>query len=654
MQAKGWTKVVPKRPNIRWDVFPFGGRNRDVGTSPVTSFYVSEFPDYFNAKRLFELFGCSGSVVEVEISPRRNRIGKRFAFARFSGVEDGRILAIRLDNILIEGKKIHVNLPRFSRDQGTAGGRKIIAVSKGLVKNSKAVSAADTGNGTGVTRGGSSSYAEAVGFNGLASVDNKDDSTVLNFCSNQALKSRFEKAYIGRVCILGSAYNIQNYLEMEGIYAIKVTPLGGNCCLLEDKEVGFIGDLIKEGETWWKSWFFEIKRWETGMVDGRRDAWFRIYGIPIHVWSTEFFMLLGEKWGRFIFLDENTAKGEAFDVARMLINIPLSLRIPDSVSVRIDGVVVKLCIREDAQSIYRQVANNLNVVSTDEGSFESEPDGLMLESDSVSSGGFEESVDREFLNSVSVCSDKKEDALSKPFCVNQSGGASEVGNSGRAEGHFEGISAGNFIGSKFVHPYIEYGAKAYEISETHAVQLLDNRTCCDTFSSNLKVTESESNNVSSDNIVDLCSAVAAEAVLCPKLAHLLSTDAGARKAIVYRKSEDDIRKTRRRSLVSERCKFLTRSTVSCPCVCFSKVDFGTGDVICHGKSMNSSKWSPHSGSSSLGSVGVTEKIVSKDYGSDGNGIDAIKIKATEAFHSVHCAGTEKEVLGGGKKSGKLF
>lgn len=72
---------------------------------------------------------------------------------------------------------------------------------------------------------------------------------LLNFQSNGALRSIFEKAYVGRVCIPGSAYNVQNHLEMEGVFAIKVAPLGGNC-LLEEKEVGFIYDLIKHGESW--------------------------------------------------------------------------------------------------------------------------------------------------------------------------------------------------------------------------------------------------------------------------------------------------------------------------------------------------------------------------------------------------------------------
>lgn len=53
--------------------------------------------------------------MEISISSRRNKIGKRFGFARFQDADDERMLAVRMDNVLLSGKKIHVNLPRFQR-----------------------------------------------------------------------------------------------------------------------------------------------------------------------------------------------------------------------------------------------------------------------------------------------------------------------------------------------------------------------------------------------------------------------------------------------------------------------------------------------------------------------------------------------------------
>lgn len=98
----------------KWDVFPYGGTQgnyRDV----VSSFYVSNFPDRIRASDIFKLFACIDEVVEVIIYPRRNKWGRRYGFARFSGMDDIRILGVRLDNVLIDGVKLHANLPRFGR-----------------------------------------------------------------------------------------------------------------------------------------------------------------------------------------------------------------------------------------------------------------------------------------------------------------------------------------------------------------------------------------------------------------------------------------------------------------------------------------------------------------------------------------------------------
>lgn len=349
----------------------------------VTSFFVSEFPDFYSAKNLFDLFGCSGNVVEVAISPRRNKFGKRSGFERFIDVDDGRLLAIRLDNIVIEGKKIHVNLPRFDRNQGGGKGRQ---GAPGYLRPTTRKFA------QGPLRKESISYADAVGKRQVPS-SSKVNIALFDFQTDHSVRQRLEKAYVGRVCLPGSAYSLQNYLEMEGIFAIRVTPMGGNCCLLEDLEEGFIEDLIKVGETWWKSWFSIVEKWKAGCVDGNRDVWLRIYGVPLHAWCSEFFVSLGECWGRFICLDENTSKGEIFDVARLMVNIPISVKMPDYASVSIDGVIHNLYIREDVQISYRTNANKQKVHSSDGDSSESEFDRIEVDSDSecsIDSRGLED------------------------------------------------------------------------------------------------------------------------------------------------------------------------------------------------------------------------------------------------------------------------
>ncbi|XP_058725835.1 uncharacterized protein LOC131597141 [Vicia villosa] len=304
----------------------------------ITSMYVFEFSEESTTKELFDLFGCIRSIVEVAILPRRNNFWNRSGFARFVEVSDGRYLAVHLDNTIIAGKKIHVKFARFNRGQ-VRGDRRFGGTVMGKHGRIQ-VRVADMGKDN--TRSDSKrmdkSYAEvavnAPIVSGVKGVLNYR----LRFQSSEERRGRLAKAYVGNVCIPGSAYNIQTHFEMEGVFGVKVSPLGGNVCLLEESEEGFIEDLIGEGKSWWKSWFSEIKKWEEGMMDDCRDAWIRIYGIHVHAWSSEFFVALAESWGRFICIDEITTKGYVFDVARVLDNIPIALTLPNAVTANIDGV----------------------------------------------------------------------------------------------------------------------------------------------------------------------------------------------------------------------------------------------------------------------------------------------------------------------------
>lgn len=100
----------------RWDAFSYSGMQVS-DLEEISSFYFSAFLDRSRVEDLFWLFGCVGDVVEVNIPPKQKKFGKRFGFARFKNVEE-RLLAVKLDNIIIDGRKIYANQPRFSRSEG--------------------------------------------------------------------------------------------------------------------------------------------------------------------------------------------------------------------------------------------------------------------------------------------------------------------------------------------------------------------------------------------------------------------------------------------------------------------------------------------------------------------------------------------------------
>lgn len=76
----------------------------------VTSFFFIEFDDKWIARDIYGVFKKMGEIDEVFILRKR---GRRYGFIRFFNVKDDRLLATKLDNVFLEGKKIFANIPRF-------------------------------------------------------------------------------------------------------------------------------------------------------------------------------------------------------------------------------------------------------------------------------------------------------------------------------------------------------------------------------------------------------------------------------------------------------------------------------------------------------------------------------------------------------------
>ncbi|XP_058765713.1 uncharacterized protein LOC131639233 [Vicia villosa] len=346
MEWKRAVKKIYRNLSPRWDCFPFGGRQAGVGDM-LTSIYFSNFPDRCKVMDLFKLFGCVGEVVEVVIPPKLNKFGKRFGFARFKEVEDGRMMAVRLDNILIGGNKIYANQPRFQRS-----GRKVRVDEERKNTGSRK----EEGQVFAKHRVDESrSFADIV-MGGSKKKVVKEDEFFLSFTSGEELKNKWKKAFIGEVLFPGEAYNIQTHLEIEGFFSIKVHPLGANLCLLEEMEEGIIKELIEEGKWWWQQWFKSLKPWQENDVDMERVMWIRIYGVPCHAWCSEFFESVANKLGSFVCLDENTMTGNSMDIARCLVRVNATFILPEIVQIVIDGKSFVLNLREDTYGPLRITA----------------------------------------------------------------------------------------------------------------------------------------------------------------------------------------------------------------------------------------------------------------------------------------------------------
>lgn len=68
-----------------------------------------------------------------------------------------------------------------------------------------------------------------------------------------------------------------------------------------------------------KNWFVSLKPWNGESSSLSRIVWINCRGMPLSAWSNSSFRIIGELWGEFLGLEENTREAVSFDVGKMLI-----------------------------------------------------------------------------------------------------------------------------------------------------------------------------------------------------------------------------------------------------------------------------------------------------------------------------------------------
>ncbi|GJU68843.1 RNA-directed DNA polymerase, eukaryota, reverse transcriptase zinc-binding domain protein [Tanacetum coccineum] len=112
-----WTWVFGKNKNLNAKHIdnPF---EKDVDKI-ATSFFVMNFPESLDAKGLWKEFQPFGRIVDAFIANKRLKIGKRFGFVRFLGVNNADTFVNRLSNIWMGSYHVFVSVAKFQRQNKT-------------------------------------------------------------------------------------------------------------------------------------------------------------------------------------------------------------------------------------------------------------------------------------------------------------------------------------------------------------------------------------------------------------------------------------------------------------------------------------------------------------------------------------------------------
>ncbi|XP_058758209.1 uncharacterized protein LOC131631431 [Vicia villosa] len=352
-----------------WDINE-GGYKNVRRSKETTTFFVTEFPEECGAKELYAIFKDYGEIDEVIIPPRRDRRGKKFGFARFFNVTDTKMMAIRLDNIIIGSRKIHTNLPRFSRYyEGETNGGKF----QTRQKREMPAAVPHCNRGGNVYKrdhgGKRKTYAQVVSNqNNRKVVDNLTHAKKVPFAHleynlEEEELTKFQKAFVGVVENSGTMYNLQEYFNMEGYFGVKVTPLGANLCLLEEDVEGELKALIDDASEWINQWFTEIRPWKPQDVDNERLTWLRIFGLPCHAWNPNVFEFMSKPIGVYVCSDTETTKQSNMDIARILVRTKFCMVLNETYSISINNIVYNIEVVEDSHGPMRILTKSARSLS---------------------------------------------------------------------------------------------------------------------------------------------------------------------------------------------------------------------------------------------------------------------------------------------------
>nr|GEW00424.1 nucleotide-binding alpha-beta plait domain-containing protein [Tanacetum cinerariifolium] len=197
-----------------------GQKSKEDEVQPIsTSVFVTNFPDMFGAKDLWNSCKSYGHVADAYIPDRRSKVGKRFGFVRFIKVPDVDRLVSKLCTMWVGRYKLHANVVRFQRAPVNKYNDKI------NVNGSSSFKVGSMTSGDGV-KGTNNSYAYVV--KGDKVLKDVEDDTPMMVLDEACLNTDdYSLSFFGKVKQFASLTNLKVVLAKEGYTNIDLKYMGG-------------------------------------------------------------------------------------------------------------------------------------------------------------------------------------------------------------------------------------------------------------------------------------------------------------------------------------------------------------------------------------------------------------------------------------------
>jgi len=140
---------------------------------------------------------------------------------------------------------------------------------------------------------------------------------------------------------------VQSRVEDAGFVDLDIILLGADRVFLRSTSEKETMVVIEEAKEFFDLLFSNFVRWNKEAIPFRRGAWLRLFGIPIHAWSENFFKLCVMDCGTFLCTDDISLERGRFDYACVLISTSSLDIVSAGVHVMIDGKLVDIKIIEE-------------------------------------------------------------------------------------------------------------------------------------------------------------------------------------------------------------------------------------------------------------------------------------------------------------------
>ncbi|GAB4829646.1 hypothetical protein Ancab_019307, partial [Ancistrocladus abbreviatus] len=75
----------------------------------------------------------------------------------------------------------------------------------------------------------------------------------------------------------------------EDIALCEIRPLGGKLVLMTASGESNMATIVSDNQDKLSKWFDSVRPWNKEDIGGSRIAWIRCSGVPLHIWTVDFF-----------------------------------------------------------------------------------------------------------------------------------------------------------------------------------------------------------------------------------------------------------------------------------------------------------------------------------------------------------------------------